>query len=67
MECSCKNGKFWMGLGLGAVLGMVACHCARSEKAKLLKEKMSCAARQAADKAGEWMAGVKECQKEKEV
>lgn len=33
MECNCKNGKFWMGLGLGAVLGMVAYHCAKSDKA----------------------------------
>ena len=66
MECNCKNGKFWMGLGLGAGLGMVAYHCAKSDKAKQLKEKMSCAAQHAADKAGERMAGVKECDQKTE-
>lgn len=60
MDCNCKNVKFWMGLGLGAVLGMVASCFVKSDKAKELKQKIGCAAQQAAEKAGEWMANVKE-------
>lgn len=59
MDCNCKAGKFWAGLGLGAVLGMVAYYCAKSDKAKELRAKISCAAQSAADKAGEWMTNVK--------
>lgn len=57
MECKC-NGKFWIALGAGTVLGVAACYLARTEKAKLLKKKMCCAAHSAAEKAGEWMANV---------
>ena len=60
MDCNCKNGKFWVGLGMGAVLGMVAYYCVKSDKAKEWKQKIGCAAQQAADKAGEWMAKTKE-------
>ena len=53
MDCNCKNVKFWMGLGLGAVLGMAASCFVKSDKAKELKQKIGCAAQQAAEKAGE--------------
>ena len=66
MDCQCKSVKFWIGLGLGTVLGMVAYHCAKSEKAKEWKEKISCAAHSAAEKAGEWMTGAQECTCKKE-
>ena len=52
MECKCKNGKFWIGLGLGTVLGMVAYHCAKSDKVNEWKQRVSCAAQSAAEKAG---------------
>ena len=61
MDCNCKSGKFWIGLGLGTVLGMVAYHCAKSEKAKEWKAKISCAAQSAAEKAGEWVTSAQEC------
>ena len=60
MDCNCKSGKFWLGIGLGSLLGMVAYHCAKSDRAKIWRDKVSCAAQQAADKAGEWMANAKE-------
>ena len=66
MDCQCKSVKFWIGLGLGTVLGMVAYHYAKSEKAKEWKEKISCAAHSAAEKAGEWMTGAQECTCKKE-
>ena len=61
MECKCKNGMFWIGLGLGTVLGMVAYHCAKSDKVNEWKQRVSCAALSAAEKAGEWMTNAKEC------
>lgn len=60
MDCNCNKGKFWIGLGLGAVLGVVAYFFAKTDKAKELKSKMCCAAQSAAEKAGEWMANAKE-------
>ena len=55
-----STAKFWLGLGLGSVLGMIVYRCSRTDKAKELKRKMCCAAQSAADKAGEWMANVKD-------
>lgn len=52
--------RFLLGLGVGSVLGAVAYRMSRTEKAKELKKRMCCAAQSAADKAGEWMTGVKE-------
>ena len=59
MECKC-NGKFWIGLGLGAILAVIGYHVAKSDKVKVLKTRMHCAAHSAAQKAGEWMVNVKE-------
>ena len=55
-----STAKFWLGLGLGSVLGMIVYRCSRTDKVKELKRKMCCAAQSAADKAGEWMANVKD-------
>lgn len=33
----CRNGHFWIGLGLGSVLGAVAYHLSRTERAKKLE------------------------------
>lgn len=52
--------KFWVGLGLGSVLGAIVYRCSKTSKAKEWKRKMCCAAQSAADKAGEWMSGAKE-------
>ena len=66
MECNCISGNFWIGLGLGTVLGMVGYHFAKSEKAKEWKAKIGSAAQSAAEKAGEWMTGAQECTCKKE-
>lgn len=60
MECKC-NGNFWIGLGLGAVLGAVASFVASSEKTKAMRKKMCCAAHAAVEKAGEFMTKAQEC------
>ena len=60
MDCNCNKGKFWIGLGLGTVLGAVVCCFSRSEKAKKWKDKMNTVAQTAAEKAGEWMTNAKE-------
>lgn len=56
-----KNCRFWLGLGLGSVLGMIAYRYSKTEKARELKKKMCCAMNHAAEQAGEWMAKGKEC------
>ncbi|MBR4922238.1 MAG: hypothetical protein IKY99_01280 [Bacteroidaceae bacterium] len=65
MECKC-NGNFWIGLGLGAVLGVVAGFVANSDKTKAMRKKMCCAAHAAAEKAGEFMTKAQECAMEVE-
>jgi len=52
--------KFWVGLGLGSVLGAIVYRCSRTSKAKEWKHKMCCAAQSVADKAGEWMSDIKD-------
>lgn len=34
---ACKHGSFWIGLGIGSVLGAVAYRLSRTEKAKQLE------------------------------
>ena len=65
MECKC-NGNFWIGLGLGAVLGAVVSFVASSEKTKTMRKKMCCAAHAAVEKAGEVMTKAQECTTEME-
>ena len=40
MECECNKSHFWMGLGLGTLLGVVTCQAVRSQKARELKGKI---------------------------
>ena len=52
--------KFWLGLGVGSILGAVLYRCSKTDKAKEWKDKMCCAAHSMAEKAGEWVTNVKE-------
>lgn len=49
MERKCSN--FWIGLGLGSVLGAIVYRCCQTSKAKQLKEKVSHAFHVATDQA----------------
>lgn len=49
MERKCFN--FWIGLGLGSVLGAIVYRCCQTSKAKQLKEKVSHAFHVATDQA----------------
>lgn len=40
MECQCSKANFWVGFGLGSLLGAAACYAARSKKARELKGKV---------------------------
>lgn len=40
MECECNKTHFWMGLGLGTLLGVATCQAVRSRKARELKGKV---------------------------
>lgn len=39
----CENSKMWLGLGIGAAIGALAYHLARTGKARKLKEDVCCA------------------------
>lgn len=49
-ECCCKS-KFWIGMGLGAVVGAVCCHLAHTQKAKELRGQMNDIIQRVGDKA----------------
>lgn len=49
MESKCSN--FWMGLGLGSILGAIVYRCCQTSKAKQLKEKVTHAFHVATDQA----------------
>ncbi len=34
----CNNGKFWLGLGIGAAVGVLSYYLAQTQKGKQLKE-----------------------------
>ena len=40
---ACKHGSFWIGLGVGSVLGAIAYRLSRTEKAKQLENEILCA------------------------
>ena len=52
MDCCCKS-KFWIGLGLGTLLGAACYHYSRSKQAQEFKNTMYDAMHKAGDKAGE--------------
>lgn len=53
MERKCSN--FWIGLGLGSVLGAIVYRCCQTSKAKQLKEKVSHAFHVATDQAEDFV------------
>ncbi len=55
-----NSTKFWLGLGVGSIIGVVACHCCCSERGKRLKEKMMCALNHAAEESKCMMHSTKE-------
>ena len=58
-ECCCKS-KFWIGMGLGAIVGAVCCHMARTQKAKEMKERMNDVIQRVGGKAQEMCQTVRE-------
>ncbi len=53
-------GKFWIGMATGLVVGAVAYHCARTEKAKQMKAELCNKFRNMRGKAGDYIDDVKE-------
>lgn len=39
----CENSKLWVGLGVGAAIGALAYHLARTDKARKLRNDVCCA------------------------
>ena len=59
MDC-CSKSNFWIGLGLGAVLGAVCCHVLRTQQAKELKNKLCDAMHKMGDKTTEMWNNAKD-------
>ncbi len=59
MDYCCKS-RFWIGLGLGAVLGVVCCRYARTQHAKELKGKVCDAMHKMGEKTNEMWNSAKE-------
>ena len=59
MDC-CSKSNFWIGLGLGAVLGAVCCHVSRTQQAKELKNKLCDAMHKMGDKTTEMWNNAKD-------
>ena len=57
MESKCSH--FWMGLGLGSILGALVYRCCQTSKAKQLKAKMSHALHVATDQTEEMVDSAK--------
>ncbi len=57
MESKCSN--FWIGLGLGSILGAVIYRCCQTSKAKQLKAKVSHALHMAADETEDFVDSAK--------
>ena len=36
----CDSGKFWLGLGLGSALGILAYHCSRTARGQQVKAQL---------------------------
>lgn len=58
MESKCSH--FWLGLGLGSILGAVIYRCCQTSKAKQLKEKVTHAFHMATEQAGDFMDSAKD-------
>lgn len=56
----CKNTNFWIGLGIGSVLGALAYRLSRTEKAKELEHNVHHALRRIGCRAGEMLEKVEE-------
>lgn len=59
MDC-CSKSNFWIGLGLGAVLGAVCCYVSRTQQAKELKNKLCDAMHKMGDKTTEMWNNAKD-------
>lgn len=57
MESKCSH--FWLGLGLGSVLGAIIYRCCQTSKARQLKEKVTNAFHQATGHAEEFVDSAK--------
>lgn len=55
-----NDSKFWVGLGVGSIIGAVVYHFCCSHKGKQLKEKMYHAFQRAGGEAGELMDDAKD-------
>lgn len=55
-----NDSKFWLGLGIGSIIGAVVYHFSCSHKGKQLKEKMCHAFNRAGGEAGELMDDAKD-------
>lgn len=58
MESKCS--KFWLGLGLGSILGAIVYRCCQTSKAKQLKNKVVHALHVATDQAEDMADSAKE-------
>lgn len=58
MESKCSH--FWMGLGLGSLLGALVYRCCQTSKAKQLKAKMSHALHMATDQTEDFVDSAKD-------
>ena len=59
METSCS--KFWLGLGLGSIIGVVAYRFSCSSKGKMLKEKACHVLHRMGGKAEDMIDSAKGC------
>lgn len=62
MESKCSN--FWLGMGLGSILGAIVYRCCQTSKAKQLKDKVTHAFHAATDKAENLMDSAQNKAKE---
>ncbi|MBQ8592806.1 MAG: YtxH domain-containing protein [Bacteroidaceae bacterium] len=56
----CCKSNFWLGLGLGSLLGIVCSRYAQTSKGQEMKEKMADAIHRASDKANDLWQQAKE-------
>ena len=50
----CRHGNFWIGLGIGSILGAVAYRLSRTAKAKQLESEIYNAIHRIGRDAGSW-------------